>query len=160
MNSFLRAASLYCGFVVSSGHRVLRPPNKLPLIMIGIMLAFSVLLFSGSAFAGIENKGVIHTVFLWLKKPGDEQHRHRLLRATHRLRAIPGVLDIRFGEKIESDRDIVDDSFDIGITLYFSTTEAMNDYLVHPLHHAVVEQEIRPLVDRMVVYDFSDVSIR
>ena len=139
---------------------MLRPLNRLPLIVIGVTLAFSALLFSGSVFTGIENKGVVHAVFLWLKKPGDEQHRHRLLRATQRLRAIPGVLDIRFGEKIESDRDIVDDSFDIGITMYFSTIEAMNEYLVHPLHHAVVEQEIRPLVDRIVVFDFSHVSIR
>jgi hypothetical protein len=127
---------------------------------VGIVFVFSMLHASNAVIAGIENKGVIHTVFLWLKKPGDEQHRQRLLYATHRLRAIPGVLDIHFGEMIGSDRDIVDDSFDIGITMYFSTTEAMNEYLVHPLHRAVVEQEIRPLVDRIVVYDFSQVSIR
>lgn len=134
--------------------------NKIPMQMSSIVLVFSMLL-PGAAFATeTDGVGVIHTVFLWLKKPGDAQHRQRLLHATHRLRAIPGVLDIRFGEKIESDRDIVDDSFDIGITMYFSSTEAMNDYLVHPLHHAIVEQEIRPLVDRIVVYDFSHVSIR
>ena len=128
--------------------------------MSGIVLIFSIFL-SGNAFATeTDSVGVIHTVFLWLKKPGDAQHRQRLLQATHRLRAIPGVLDIRFGEKIESDRAIVDDSFDIGITMVFISTEAMNEYLVHPLHHAVVEQEIRPLVDRIVVYDFSQVSIR
>lgn len=134
--------------------------NKIPMQICSIVLMFSMFL-AGAAFATeTDNVGVIHTVFLWLKKPGDEQHRQRLLQATHRLRAIPGVLDIRFGEKIESDREIVDDSFDIGITIYFSTIETMNDYLVHPLHHAVVEQEIRPLVDRIVVYDFSHASIR
>ena len=134
--------------------------NKIPMQMSSIVLILSMFL-AGAAFAAeTGNVGVIHTVFLWLKKPGDAQHRQKLLQATHRLRAIPGVLDIHFGETIESDRDIVDDSFDIGITMYFSTAEAMNEYLVHPLHQAVVEQEIRPLVDRIVVYDFSRVSIR
>jgi hypothetical protein len=134
--------------------------NRILMKAVGIVFMFSLLFASNAVFAQIESEGVIHSVFLWLKKPGDEQHMQRLLHATHRLRAIPGVLDIHFGEKIESDRDIVDDSFDIGITMYFSSTEAMNEYLVHPLHHAVVEQEIRPLVDRIVVHDFSRVSIR
>ena len=134
--------------------------NKIPMQMSSLVLMFSMFL-AGAAFAAeTDNSGVIHTVFLWLKQPGDVQHRQQLMLATNRLRAIPGVLDIHFGEKIESDRDIVDDSFDIGITMYFSSTQAMNEYLVHPLHHAVVEQEIRPLVDRIVVYDFGRVSIR
>lgn len=134
--------------------------NRLLIKAVGIMFMVSMLLASNAVFAGIENRGVIHSVFLWLKKPGDEQHRQRLLQATERLRAIPGVLDIHFGEKIESDRAIVDDSFDIGITMYFSNTEAMNEYLVHPLHQAIVVQEIRPLVERIVVYDYNRVSTR
>lgn len=134
--------------------------NKIPMQMSSIVLMFSMFL-AGAAFAAeTDNGGVIHTVFLWQKEPGNEAHRRQLLLATNRLRAIPGVLDIHFGEKIESDRDIVDDSFDIGITMYFSDAEAMNEYLVHPLHQAIVEQEIRPLVDRIVVYDFSRMSIR
>jgi hypothetical protein len=134
--------------------------NKTPMQMSSIVLMFSMFL-AGAAFAAeTDNGGVIHTVFLWQKEPGNEVHQRQLLLATNRLRAIPGVLDIHFGEKIESDRDIVDDSFDIGITMYFSDAEAMNEYLVHPLHRAIVEQEIRPLVDRIVVYDFSRMSIR
>jgi hypothetical protein len=37
---------------------------------------------------------------------------------------------------------------------------AMQHYLVHPLHQAVVAQDIRPLVKRILVYDFSDVQVR
>ena len=134
--------------------------NRILVKAVGIMFLFSMLLAGNAALAGTEDRGVKHTVFLWLKEPGNEAHRRQLLLATNRLRTIPGVLDIFIGEKIVSDRDIVDDSFDIGITMTFSTTEAMNEYLVHPLHRAVVEQEIRPLIDRILVYDFSRVSIR
>ncbi len=111
------------------------------------------------AYAGFSNRGVVHTVFLWLDQPGDEQHRHRLLSATHRLRTIPGVREIRFGEMIESDRAIVDDSFDVGIYFYFDDVGAMNAYLMHPLHRTTEEQEIRPLVRRIVVHDFYDAVV-
>jgi hypothetical protein len=126
----------------------------------GIALAVLMLLVSNTVFAEFSNEGVIHTVFLWLKKPGDEQHKRQLLVASDRLRSIEGVLDIRFGEMIESNRDIVDDSFDVGIYFYFSDVAAMNLYLVHPLHQEIVEQDIKPLVERIVVHDFRHTVIR
>jgi hypothetical protein len=118
------------------------------------------LLLCNTAIAEFVDQGVVHTVYLWLKKPADTEHRQQLLTATERLRTIPGVLQIRFGEAIASDRAIVDDSFDVGIYFYFSDVAAMNDYLVHPLHRKVVEQDIKPVVERIVVHDFHDTQIR
>ena len=103
-----------------------------------------------------EQRGVVHTVFLWLKQPGNETHRKHLIQATERLQQIPGVLDIRFGEVISSDRAIVDDSFDVGIYFYFHDVEAMNRYLVHPLHQRTVQQDIKPLVSEIRAHDFYD----
>ena len=111
------------------------------------------------AMDGVNHKGVVHTVFLWLQQPGDQGHRQQLLQATQRLRAIPGVLDIRFGEVIASERDIVDDSFDVGIYFYFRDIAAMNRYLTHPIHETVVEQDIKPIVSRIRVYDFYDANL-
>ena len=126
------------------------------LLSVLCLLVVSVLQVGNSANADVSNRGVVHTVFLWLQQPSDAQHRQRLVSASDRLRSIPGVVDIRFGEVIESERDIVDDSFDVGIYFYFDDVAAMNAYLVHPLHKAVVEQEIKPLVKRIVVHDFYD----
>ena len=133
-------------------------PRLLQLVV--VTLAISILLASNLTSAEFSNQGVIHTVYLWLKKPGDQQHRHQLLYASDRLRSIPGVLDIRFGESIASDRDIVDDSFDVGIYFYFKDVEAMNAYLRHPVHISVVEQRIKPLVNRITVHDFEHTGIR
>ena len=80
------------------------------LLLFLYLLAVSVLPLGNSANADVSNRGVVHTVFLWLQQPGDAQHRRQLVSASDRLRSIPGVLDIRFGEVIESERDIVDDS--------------------------------------------------
>ena len=106
-----------------------------------------------------EQQGVVHTVFLWLKQPGNEAHREHLIKATERLRQIPGVLDIRFGEVISSDRAIVDDSFDVGIYFYFNDVESMNRYLVHPLHQKTVQEDIKPLVSEIRAHDFYDTRI-
>ncbi len=134
--------------------------GKLLLQQPGITCLVLLLLFCNPATAEFTDRGVVHTVYLWLKNPGNQQQRERLLTATDRLRTIPGVREIRFGEVIESSRDIVDDSFDIGIYFYFSDVAAMNRYLVHPLHRQVVEQDIKPVVERIVVHDFHDTSAR
>jgi hypothetical protein len=118
------------------------------------------LLLGNTAVAEFTDRGVVHTVYLWLKDSGNQQHRSRLLTATERLSAIPGVQEIRYGEVIDSDRAIVDDSFDVGIYFYFSDVAAMKRYLVHPLHKQVVEQDINPLVERIVVHDFHHAGSR
>jgi hypothetical protein len=123
-----------------------------------VLVVLAVLSFP-PAHAELTQRGVVHTVFLWLKQPGHEPHRQRLISATGQLRGIPGVREIRFGETIESDRDIVDDSFDVGIYFYFDDVSAMNAYLVHPLHQSIVEHEIKPLVQRIVVHDFQDAAL-
>jgi hypothetical protein len=125
-----------------------------------IVIAVLMMLAGNAASAEFNGRGVVHTVFLWLKDSGNVKHRQQLLLATDRLRDIPGVVDIRFGEMIESNRDIVDDSFDIGIYFYFNDVAAMKRYLVHPLHQTVVEQDIKPLVERIVVHDFQDTILR
>ena len=126
---------------------------------VAVILA-SMLIICDSAVAEFRSKGVVHAVFLWLKQPENAQHRYQLLHASDQLRAIPGVVDIRYGETITSDRTIVDDSFDVGLYIYFSDVEAMNGYLVHPEHKRLVEQDLKPIVERIVVYDFHDMVIR
>lgn len=53
-----------------------------------------------------------------------------------------------------SDRKMVDDSFDVGISLAFANTEDMNFYLDHPGHKKAVQKVLSPLVRKFVVYDF------
>ena len=122
-------------------------------------LLVNIALVSHAAMAEFSQRGVVHTVFLWLKHAGNEQHRLRLITATDQLRSIPGVRAIRIGEVIESDRSIVDDSFDVGIYFYFDDVSAMQAYLVHPLHQTIVDTEIKPLVNRIVVHDFQDTVV-
>jgi len=95
-------------------------------------------------------------VLCWLKEPGKAQARQQIIDASRSFASIPGVVSVRAGTSIPSSRTIVDDSFDVGILLAFRDEEAMQAYLVHPDHMKAVQEIIRPLVKKIVVYDFAE----
>jgi hypothetical protein len=101
----------------------------------------------------IENR-VNHIVMCWLKEPGNEAHRDSIIETCKSLREIPGVLEIRVGEAIPSERALVDDSFDICIMMTFASTDDMTRYIDNPLHKKAFGEVLQPLVQRIVVYDF------
>lgn len=103
--------------------------------------------------AAIENR-VNHVVLCWLKEPGNIEQRKKIIEASRSFNDIPGVLEIRTGTAIQSDRDAVDDSFDVGICVTFGTLEDLERYTTHPKHTAAVRNVLLPFVDRIVVYDF------
>ncbi len=95
-----------------------------------------------------------HVVIVWLKDPGNTEHRQRIIGESQVLAGIPGVLSLKSGSVVQSERDIVDSSFDVALVVSFENRAALDDYLVHPLHVRLVEQTLKPLVDRIRVYDF------
>ena len=70
------------------------------------------------------------------------------------LEKIPGVVEVRVGSVIPSERKIVDDSFEVGIYMTFRSVEDMNAYIVHPDHQRIVQDKLMPIVEKLVVYDF------
>ncbi len=99
---------------------------------------------------------VVHVVMVWLKEPGNPEHRQRIIDATRKFETIPGVIDVSVGEVVPSDRPVVDDSFDVGLYLTFSSVEAMNIYLADERHQQALREIFRPLTERYIVYDFED----
>lgn len=97
-----------------------------------------------------------HIVLCWLKEPGNPAHRRQIVEASRSFREIPGVLDVHVGEVVESDRAIVDDSFDVAIVLSFADTEKLAAYLVHPIHEKAKHDVLLPIVEKIVVYDFRE----
>jgi len=95
-----------------------------------------------------------HIVLIWLKLPGNPTHRSHLIEVSESFAAIPGVKSVAVGEPLLSNREIVDDSFDVAIELTFEDKHALQSYLDHPDHLRVVEASLKPLADRIVVYDF------
>ena len=96
-----------------------------------------------------------HVVLCWLKEPGNAEQRDRIIEMTETFRAIPGVRAARAGNPIMSDRDIVDDSFDVGIIIEVKDEAGLKKYLDHPIHQKAKKEVLLPLVDRVLVYDFA-----
>ena len=121
----------------------------------GFILAAA--LFSACASTGAgppASPKVHHTVICWLKEPGDARARQEIVEVSRSFTSIPGVIEVAAGPVLPSDRPIVDSSFDVAITITFTDKVAMAAYLAHPLHQRAVEETIRPLVRKILAYDF------
>lgn len=97
---------------------------------------------------------VQHVVLCWLKSPGDRMARAQLIGTSLGFQDLPGVVAVSAGEPLPSDRPQVDGSFDVAIVMTFRDEAALRAYERHPAHKKAVEEVLRPLTARVVVYDF------
>ena len=111
---------------------------------------------TGHSAANGTDSRIVHVVLVWLKEPGNTAHRADVIEATRGFSSIPGVEEIRVGEPIPSQRTNVDNSYDIGLYIVFSSKEALETYLAHPEHKAAQRSILRPLAKKVVIYDFWD----
>jgi type III secretory pathway lipoprotein EscJ len=121
-------------------------------ILVGILLSYLVV-FSGIVSAE-DNKKITHVVMVWLNKPGNEQQRTEFIKASKELSSLPGIVNRHVGIVLPSDRKIVDDTFDVAVTVTLKNKAALKAYLNDPKHKKVLHEKIKPLVNRTVVYDF------
>lgn len=97
---------------------------------------------------------VEHIVLVWLKKPGNSADRATVIAATKQFQAgIRQIQHISVGQVVPSDRDIVDDSFDVGFVMRFANKEDMTAYEQHPVHVNTVKEKLLPLAKKILVYD-------
>ncbi len=102
-----------------------------------------------------ESKVITHVVIAWLKPEfRTEEYIKKLFEANERLLDIPQVQSMRIGNALRSDRERVDDSFDLGNVITFKSAQDMNDYLVHPIHAKFINEFITGKVEKVIAYDF------
>lgn len=97
---------------------------------------------------------VTHVVVCHLKEPGNQDHRYELIRESLELAGIPGVKRVAAGKPLAgSTRPVVDSSYDVLIVMTFKNERALAAYQESPRHKRAVEEVLKPLVDRYVIYD-------
>ena len=96
---------------------------------------------------------VYHVVLIWLKTYRNEMRINKIINASKELKNIPGVLEVSTGKVLRSTRVIVDDTFDVSIIIKFASKEYLKDYLVHPIHIKIANEVIKPLANKIIVYD-------
>jgi hypothetical protein len=98
---------------------------------------------------------VTHVVLCWLKTPGDEAGRQKIIETSKRFASIPGVVSVTSGRVLPSTRPVVDSSYDVGILITFTDEAALRAYDGHPTHRKAVDEVLKPLVGKFLVYDFT-----
>jgi len=129
--------------------KIMKKFNK----QIVIFIVFT--LFSNFTYAEKAEKDepVYHVVLIWLKTYRNEMRINKIINASKELKNIPGVLEVSTGKVLRSARVIVDDTFDVSVIIKFASKEYLKDYLVHPIHVKIANEVIKPLANRILIYD-------
>lgn len=128
-----------------------------PVLALAIFL--SALLFAdvGSSEVLPSATGRIHhVVIVWLKDHGSPAARQQYIEATRALSKLPMVWRYQIGTVLPGAREVVDGSYDVAIVATFENAQALDEYTRHPDHEKVLKERLKPLVDKVVVYDFAE----
>ncbi len=123
-----------------------------------LLMLLAGMLLSGTGFLHAREKPadgpVTHVVLVWLKDPGNAAMRSKFVAASKSLNDLPGIINRQVGIVMPSDRIIVDDTFDVGVAVTLKDKKALQAYMQNPKHKKIVQEQLKPLVNRIVAYDF------
>jgi Stress responsive A/B Barrel Domain len=94
-----------------------------------------------------------HIVIFWTDPAKPNAPDEVIAGAKKYLAPIPGVVDFHLGKMARSHRDVVDQSYQVGLSIQFQSKKAQGDYQDHPMHLEFVDK-CKALWTKVVVYDF------
>ena len=98
----------------------------------------------------------IHQVYFWLKNPGSDAGREKLIEGLKKyLTGIEVLQAYHIGVPAGTPRTVVDGSYDVSWLAVFKDKAARDAYQVHPDHKKFVD-EYGPLFEKVIVYDSVD----
>lgn len=121
-----------------------------------VSLLFLALFFTATSTYAQEDQRVSHVVVVWFKEQGNTQMREQFIAASRALENLPGVVSRHVSTVIPSKRSKVDSSFDVAVTVTFKNAQAMKTYMQNPKHKLLLKDQLKPIVDRVVIYNFGN----
>ncbi len=92
----------------------------------------------------------VHHVHFWLKNKEDKQ---QLIAGLNTLIPISHIRDIHIGIPADTNRAVIDRSYDVSLLLLFDSKEAQDAYQDDPTHVIFAEEYAKPLCSKVVVQD-------
>ncbi len=126
-------------------------------VFITIALAIAAFL-SGCATAPKAAKAgkLYHVGLVWLKEPGNTEHRQKIIAAAHSFaREIPEVRFLSVGQTLPKTSSWTDSSFDICFVMRLEDQAAMDRYAKNPVHQKAAQEVFLPLSQKILFYDFT-----
>jgi hypothetical protein len=97
-----------------------------------------------------------HVGLVWLKEPGNAEHRQKIIEAAHSFaREIPEVEFLSAGKTLPATSSWHDASFDICFVMRLENKAALDRYAKHPVHQKTAREVFLPLSQRILFYDFT-----
>ena len=141
------------------GSRVLRVLESISSGLARIPVALAIAAFlSGCATAPKTAKAgkMYHVGLVWLKEPGNEEHRQKIIAAAHSFaREIPEVQFLSVGQTLPKTSSWADASFDICFVMRLEDKAAMDRYAKNPVHQKAAQEVFLPLSQKIMFYDFT-----
>lgn len=96
----------------------------------------------------------VHVVLFWMKPDAPAAHQEQLLADCRELLApIPGLAFFDVGRPAMTPREVVDNSYHVGLLTVFIDKAAHDAYQTHPSHLKFIERN-KANWDRVKIYDF------
>ena len=97
-----------------------------------------------------------HVGLVWLKEPGNTEHRQKIVEAAHSFaREIPEVQFLSVGRTLPKTSSWADASFDICFVMRLEDKAAMERYAKNPVHQRAAQEVFLPLSQKILFYDFT-----
>ena len=92
---------------------------------------------------------------VWLKDPGNAEHRQKIIAAAHSFaREIPEVKFLSVGQSLPKGSEFADASFDICFVMRLEDKAALDRYSKSPIHAKAAQEVFLPLSSKFLFYDF------
>jgi hypothetical protein len=95
-----------------------------------------------------------HVVIFWTDPARPGAADEVIAGANKFLKPIPGLTHFHIGKMAASHRPVVEQTYQVALNMVFTSTQAQDNYQVHPQHLEFVAQCVKPFVKKVVVYDF------
>lgn len=133
--------------------------KSLPIRVATIAVALvAAIFFTGCATAPKPAKAgeLYHVGLVWLKEPGNAEHRQKIIEAAHSFaREIPEVEFLSVGKTLPAMSSWHDASFDICFVMRLEDKAALDRYAKHPIHEKAAKEVFLPLSQKILFYDFT-----
>lgn len=107
----------------------------------------------GMPLSSTKKHGIVHQVYFWLKRPGSDEDRQKLIEGIKSLKKIETVREIHIGTVAATEkRGVIDDSWGVSELLFFDDLAGQECYQVHAVHLDFVKN-YSPLWSKVMVYD-------
>lgn len=94
----------------------------------------------------------IHQVYFWLKNPGNEADKVKLVEGLNKLATVQTIKNYHLGMPAGSSREVVDGSYAISWLAVFKDKASQDAYQIDPIHLKFVE-DYSHLWSKVIVYD-------